>query len=636
MTVKFARIFPYSIIVIIITLAIYLISYNGIPVGSDEELYASVTRNLALNRTMNADQLYGNHRIPRGYHGVEPAFPALASLWYSLITLFPVGKLQGLYLLPIILTAITNGLIVILAFQLGYSIRAGVVAGLLFGLSTMAWVYTKYFYRETLLCFLFILAWLCFEFILTYRAQTKLFWGGWIILVILLGIIILTKVMAVAFIGALCVLFIYQIRLDDLWNRNFVISAGIFLLGILILIGYLSLQKTTDSSVFYRYTGSFISDALGRFQSLSYDHFWEAIFAPLISPWKGIFIYSPPCILACFSLFEQRSHKSWRLFALLGITTIGFVLIQALAYNDEWWTGNWGSRFLLPTIPLFIITALPWLEITLHGKNIYRKLILILVGLIGNLSQWGAIIFHSAIYDFSLSSRLETGFPDRVIWSISNAPLWGQWSLVFDGIAPALLVWRILYVNPFLSVAAIFAGIGLSAWLGYALFQSLKTNEISTRDLYTKACIGLSGVLAVFMLTVYASTRDPFYYSEQFANPKLLCSQLRSRVKASDLVVVKPYRGDVWYYFMNDDCVTNEWYSLPFSIDIGRVPAAKDLTFRFFREETPNSDRVWLVNQVWNNDNYINELLLENGFNLIEETDYFLPDSRATLGFYER
>ncbi len=91
-----------SIGICCITFTLYLLSFNGIPIGSDEELYASVARNLVFNGGLNAGQLYGNLRLEGNYHGVEPAYPVLASFWYRFISQFQVGRLQGFYLLPIL------------------------------------------------------------------------------------------------------------------------------------------------------------------------------------------------------------------------------------------------------------------------------------------------------------------------------------------------------------------------------------------------------------------------------------------------------------------------------------------------------------------------------------------------------
>lgn len=624
-------ILSYCIWVATFTLIIYLLSYNGIPAGSDEELFASVSRNIALNGTTNAWQLYGNHRLESGYHGVEPAFPVLASILYRFVGLFPVGRLQSLYLLPIVLIATTNGLIVFLAVQLGFSIRTGVVGGLLFGLSTMAWVYSKYYYRESLLVFLFVLSWVCFENIFSTETLTRKPKMLPVALAGLLILCILTKVMAISFIFAFFVLALAKVLTGRLRNKNI---APIFVTGILGILGiiiFLSFQKSTDENIFYRYTGSFINDAWVRYKGMSYDHLWEAFLAPLFSPWKGIFIYSLPCLLAFFSLFEKKKPKYRDLFILPGVTTTGFLIIQGLAYNDMWWTSNWSSRFLLPTIPLFIIAALPWIEATLQFRNKYRIFFLSTIAILGSLIQLSAVLFHSVTYDHLLLTQFQNEFPDRVIWSIYEMPLWAQWKLVGSQTQPALLLWRVFPINSTLSVMFIVLGLSLLGWLFFLLKK-----EITVHVFSLKIFFGLVGITSLFFLFINISSQDPFYYSPRFQDLKTICSRIRSGVKSSDVLIVKPYRGDAWFYFMNNDCTLNEWYSLPFSIDIDRVPAARDLTVRLFDEVLVYSNRVWLVDQVWNSDTEIDSLLLENKFSLINNTEYFLPDSRVLLSLYER
>ncbi len=134
----------------------YLLSFSAVPISDDEQLYASAARNLAVNGRLSAEQLYGNIRLRGSYHGVEPAFPALASIWYRAFLGAGFGHLQSLYLLPVLVTGLAAGLIAIIAYQLGFSNITGITAGLFYGLSSMAWPYAKTLFREPLMALLLL------------------------------------------------------------------------------------------------------------------------------------------------------------------------------------------------------------------------------------------------------------------------------------------------------------------------------------------------------------------------------------------------------------------------------------------------------------------------------------------------
>ena len=165
--------FRSVVLVTSVTALAYLFSFSGRPISDDEQLFASASRNLAILGRLSAEQLYGNLRLRGSYHGVEPAFPWLASLWFRLFQFSGWGHLQSLYLLPILFTSLSAGLLVILAIQFGYSEKTGVAAGLLFGLSTMAWPYAKTFFREPQASFLLLGAWVLFKWFKVCRGEAK-------------------------------------------------------------------------------------------------------------------------------------------------------------------------------------------------------------------------------------------------------------------------------------------------------------------------------------------------------------------------------------------------------------------------------------------------------------------------------
>lgn len=614
----------------------YLLSFNGIPNGSDEELYASAARNFALNGALSAGQLYGNLRLEGNYHGVEPAFSMLASFWYRFMIQFPVGRLQGFYLLPIFCISIAAGVIIILADQLGFSHSTGIVSGILFGVGTIAWPYTKYFFREALLVLFFVLCILCFEMMFKKHLKGGIFFLWFALFVVLLILSVLTKIMAIFLIPAFFIMFLVRKIRDHQWNLKFWLLCSASILAFFVLGIYLLVQKATDANAFYRYTGSFLADAIARYREISHDHFMEAILAPLISPWKGIFIYSPPCLLAILAVIQKNNRNAIYLFILPLVATLGFLIVQALAYDDEWWSATWSSRFLLPVIPLFIIAALPWVETTLHAKKLSRYIALLIVSMLGMLIQVGAVVFHEFSYDLLLFDELQQDFPDKVVWNFSKMPVFGQWKLAFNGTEPALLFWRVFTAQPIMVMVIVFVGFVFVVGILYILKQNSK-NELANHNaylfLFTSLAIQISLIALVFNLSVY----DPFYFSSHLGDLKKICIQLNQLEKPADAVVVKPYSGDTWYYFMNNDCAKAEWFSLPFGSQMASSLRTKALAYDLLTKKLIDSKRIWLVNQTWDsNEDMTDRIFSDSGFYVVSQQRYTLDDSKIIFSLYSR
>jgi len=87
-------------------------------------------------------------------------------------------------------------------------------------------------------------------------------------------------------------------------------------------------------------------------------------FAPalklLVSPFRGIFYYSPILLLALPGIVAMLKDREWRKEgAAIGLASIGYLLFNS-AFSD--WEGGWsmGARHLTPLIP-FLMTAVMYL-----------------------------------------------------------------------------------------------------------------------------------------------------------------------------------------------------------------------------------------------------------------------------------
>ncbi len=609
-----------------LTVAFYLLSFSAVPISDDEELYASVARNLAVTGKISAEQLYGNLRLMGNYHGVEPAFPVLASFWYRLFFHVDFGHLQSLYLLPILYTGLSAALIVLIASKLNYSNKSGAIAGILFGLSTMAWPYAKTLFREPLISLLLLSSIYVFIILMAKRNSTWPTLGLAVVFLLLLILLFLTKVVMIIAAPAFLVAFFFvHPNVKRYKERTFVIAVCslIIFLGIVL---YLLSPKATDSNIFYRFSSTFLHDAIARLMWIPHSHLLEALFAPLLSPWKGLVYYSPVCLLGLISIIRY-GRKRPELFILPIAILIALLLNQALAYDSEWWTPTWGSRFLLPAIPLIIIVSLPVIEELSNKKS--GMVILGCFFTAGFLIQLPAIFFNSAEFT-STTYTNETSFPAGYIWSIIKTPIVTQWQSISTQ-QPDLLLWRTANAQPILASIIGIVALGLITVSIIYLHKIIKDHIVYSRHI--SFFLGYSAVIILLMTIslLKIGTFDPVYHSQDF---QPICIFIRDNIKPGDIIIVRPYPGPAWQYIMNFECGQTIWYSLPYTDDTTPDPEAEQLLSNFPYQIVSPGSGIWFIDQFWSKP-YAPETegISFNNFKLTYEK-YFYNNFNIFVGHY--
>ncbi len=88
--------------------------------------------------------------------------------------------------------------------------------------------------------------------------------------------------------------------------------------------------------------------------------FWEALAGNLVSPARGLLVYSPIFFLAVYGLVVKVKNSEFRLLDafLLGILTFHWLAISLSA--KDWWAGHcYGPRFLSDMIPYLLYFLIP-------------------------------------------------------------------------------------------------------------------------------------------------------------------------------------------------------------------------------------------------------------------------------------
>lgn len=445
-------------------IAIYSLFFSGRPISVDEQLYLTATRNISVLGKLSAEQLSGSIRLAGSYHGVEPAHPALASLWYKVFSSSRFVSWQVLYLLPIFYTAFSCVLLYLIAVRLGYEDKVGVILAILYGLSTMAFPYAKTFFREPLIVFLISGSWLAFLNFEHPKRHIRLI--AFVSFFVFIALLILTKIPYL----------VVPITFFYIWigNRAKTGKSHLYdnvIKATLLLVFFVSVflfttRNFTDQNMFYRFSGALFQDAINIILFAPHTHFFEVILGSLFSPLKGLIFYSPIILLGAYAMIRSWK-KNKELFILPLVMLVTLLLVQALAHDDEWWTTPWGDRYLLPVVSLLIIASLPVLDQIIHLGN-KAWFILGAFFLIGFFIQLPAVLFNSSHFAAISYASTPTSFSES-LWNFSIMPIFQQWDMakipLYD-----LMIWRTFSVEPFLVLIVVLTAGVLFSFSLYCFF----------------------------------------------------------------------------------------------------------------------------------------------------------------------
>jgi hypothetical protein len=584
------RIRILSILFFCLVFSVYLLSYQGIPVSDDEQLFASAAQSLVNHGRLEAPQLYGNERVQGSYKGSGPLHPILASVIIRMAQFASLGQLQALYFLSPIYTALTGALLVYMALKEGYRLRTGLVAGVLFSLGTIAWPYSQTFFREPLAMLLLTLSWLSLMGAMdetSSRRKKALSWASFGVMYI--GAL-LTKVLFITILPAYLVI-LWRFWSGDsykgkqtFWRRAIIIIA-IIVLGV---AAFWIMDSFRPLNINTRLTLGFFERLWSFRERYRYHEIPGALLGMLFSPTKGLFVYSP-CVLLAFFPFKKFTQQEKRrsLFAFIAVS--GLLLGQATAYGSNWWNITWGTRFLLPIVPFLILAGLPAIERILGATSRWGRLFMPALATGSILIQLGGVLISNATYAIDLYIQKDVSDIGLTIWTPQHAPLIQNWRLLISGEGPDLAVWNVFLFSPILvSICLVlcFAILAGSFLFIRTFMRSLEPKRI--RRYLIPLLVVVCFLTPPLMLTAYR--HDP-QYSVWRLDVLAAEKHLAANAEEGDVVLVYPYLGGDWYYFMNFYSGELPWYSLPSTFPAGGEDATTDLISSLY----PSYDRIWLV-----------------------------------------
>jgi hypothetical protein len=241
-------------------------------------------------------------------------------------------------------------LLYLIGIGVGYSRRASAGVSMLYGLGTMAWVYSKHDFAEPL-CVLCLLGAAC----LLVRLRP----GAGIGLLILAGAFngysFFTKYQMVIYTPILVAYLLLATPVRERRGVSLAKALAAFLLPGL-LFGLANLYVNHAKFGDWLTTGY---DRQGEIFA-GWGYFPVGLFGLLLSSGKGLFWYNPLLLAVPFAwpAFHRRTPAlSWLAGGIFGATLLMFSPLW-------WWHGDWawGPRYLLIPLPFLVLPLLGWLD----------------------------------------------------------------------------------------------------------------------------------------------------------------------------------------------------------------------------------------------------------------------------------
>jgi hypothetical protein len=569
---------------LILLLALYGLTYSGHFSTDDEHILASRSLSLAFEGNFNDDRVTGNERIfayqalPAAQASpslaIEPIQSIVGAGLARLAHLMGSGLIQTLFLLNILATALAGVCVFASVRALGYPDRTALVTALLFGLGTQAWPYTRTLFRDPLAMLFLAFAWLCaLRLNQAVSRRDRLFAGAGIILGLLLGI--LTKNTVTVALPAVVILLIpFWKSLGVRGKQSFKprhIHPCIFLLVGISLAGLLFFLLTARGPL-ARFSLSYYFQLLAFFLTSPHPNFLQALFGPLVSPGKSMFLYSPILLLSLISLVKKQieSFAAWGYVLLL-------IIAQALFYDGIWWGNiNWGLRFLAPAMPILTIASASMIHRILHLPKGWVWIALL--GVVSGLVQLIGISAPLGEYYQAMMSLTPQLIGTQQVWTLGySALLWTGARILTGG------KWDLTVLQT--GMPGLYTTIGLIALAGLAWLR------IRSRPGWmTPLLLGCTLVAILLMPKAYAA--DPAYYPAR-TDFQAAQRDLQARADPSNGLVINSYGAPAWYYWMNWGPADPSWVSLPFGLyDSSGLPVSVE---SILAKTSVAHKRTWLL-----------------------------------------
>jgi hypothetical protein len=534
----------------VLLIAIYFFTFNGYAISRDEWFLFDATESMARTGTLALNYEFDAYpptslataRPPDA--DAEPLQPVLAAPLFWIAEHLPdIGMVHSVWLFNIIITALTAALVYAYGLALGYHTGPALVVALIFGLGTIAWPYSRTFFREPLFTGLALLS-----AYLILRIRQALSAGK--------SPLRFLPLFALVFAGALFVKEVTLLLLPALLIEALPPRLGKFrltrrtaliLIELGIVVGLLAVLVLNMDHIFNITPGRYaFTERLRNVRQNLFDA-GDGIKGYMFSPARSVWLFSPVLLLGFFGwrrLLQQRRWQELLMPLILLITfTVGYALVRG---SDSWFGGRgWGARYLVPVTPFLILWLLPVIDHLLsNGTARWHKAAAGIVVALSTGVQLVAVLVPLDVYDRTLAAQDPPIIPwQEGAWSLRWSPLWVMLRRIGDQISD--IAWQHA-AGPAWLLPLLSAGLGMTAlfWAWFWLRRSHWNHRMFT------ITVGSLGLLTLFTLFggLYAIRQDKRYYGD-FAPTRDLLAALHPQLQDTDVIVL----NDDFYseFFMN-------------------------------------------------------------------------------------
>ena len=487
--------------------AVYLLSYGGGPHSPDEIGQLATTASLVRRGGFDANEIFWTIPAAGGRSDAQveigpsgdvwsvrgPTVPLVMAPWYALARWSGLDMTFATLLSSSLVSAATGGLLVLIGVRLGLSTGAAAAGGLLYGLATMAWPYSRLGFGEPTIALLVVLAALLSPLGvggaaaagLAVAAAAGAKWSA-AALAAPIGLYLFTPGWAgggAARAGAL---------------RRGLVFAGAALVGLLLLAWHNWARYGSPLLTGYELAGreQFSTPPLFGLAGLT------------LSPYRGV-LWFVPLVGAALLLAPSAAVRARR-FVWLALGVAAVTLATFVGWR-MWWGGNaWGPRFLLPALPLLtLIVPLAWPRLGRLGRAAVAGLagLSALVQLPGVLLDFNPFekALRGPLPDFPRAGDLWDARTAQIMGHLRR--LVGEWPCALD------LAWARCGTVDWPLLLVLLLGLGLSlaallrrrAWLDWLAGPALL---VALAALLVRGPTRPEGAMAELLMAASARDRD--------------------------------------------------------------------------------------------------------------------------------
>ncbi len=113
------------------------------------------------------------------------------------------------------------------------------------------------------------------------------------------------------------------------------------------------------------------------------SQYWEAVAANLVSPARGLLVYSPFLVLVPWGMFRMF-HRGERPALLLSVALIPVIHLFVLSNFSHWWLGlSYGPRGMIDVLPFLMFLMLPFFvrDFWMSLRRAVRVLLAVFLGI---------------------------------------------------------------------------------------------------------------------------------------------------------------------------------------------------------------------------------------------------------------